>query len=416
LASQTESTSGGLSRLCGWLLRPYLDLGPAQTGPLHARAVEEGWLAFTDTARPRFVPQRALPPGFRVLLAQEVGDAYDLSDPRDLAPALRTERWEQLCESLHNWDGLSPEQQVRLATLLHSLCFYDVLMQILQPCSAVDSTHSAELAFWGASAAYMADLPERTSTYVHADTSVFERIALHAGNASRTRFNATAMVFVHKAKTRAQPNELKEWHARFEGALSAVASEADAFSAALYRSRFYRGSAFLPQRLGDKREVCRIMDLAEQHAFEQLPQTPTEQHLHLENLHALMESRTKEALWLGDAELALARARKVVEVDPADAKAWMELGEMRSRRKEWREAAQAYATAALLGPPASAAGRHMAGYSLREAGEERLAALFFKDAVEIDPLGASSLHQIHKLSEDAVHDTLKRWARATAGL
>ena len=49
------------ARLATWLLRPYLDLGPFHTGPLHAGAVEEAWRAFSDPDTPPFVCQRALP-------------------------------------------------------------------------------------------------------------------------------------------------------------------------------------------------------------------------------------------------------------------------------------------------------------------------------------------------------------------
>jgi tetratricopeptide (TPR) repeat protein len=262
----------------------------------------------------------------------------------------------------------------------------------------------------------MSGLPEKTSAYRDADLSAFERIALQAESPAVARFNAAAMVFVHKAKTGAPADELAEWHPRYERALGDVTAMVAPFAAALYASRFYRGSAFLPQRLGDRSGVTRTLDLAERYAMQMVPGTPAEEHLRLENLHALMESRTKEALWLGDRELALARARKVIEVDPDDAKAWMELGEIRFHRRDWREAAEAYATAAMLGPPASAPGRYMAGYCLRQAGDERLAALFFKDALEIDPLGISPLHQIHELRADAVFDTLKRWSDVTARL
>src|SRR3954469_21674546 len=86
-----------------WLLRPYLDLGPGDMGPLHAVAVEEAWAAFDEPTRPHFVPQRALPPGFRPLLIKEAGSVYDVHDPRDLPSAARTDRWEAVCTALHNW-------------------------------------------------------------------------------------------------------------------------------------------------------------------------------------------------------------------------------------------------------------------------------------------------------------------------
>jgi tetratricopeptide (TPR) repeat protein len=337
------------------------------------------------------------PPGFRALLAAELGEAYDLSDARQLPTQLRSERWEQLCKALDDWPRLVREQKIRLAVLLHSLCIYDAVLAL------IDAQDDSELVFWRASAKFMSGLPEKTSEYVDADMSVFEALTV-AADEPATRFNATAMVFVHKAKTGASPDVLAQWHEKYESALAGVTPAVDQFSAALYASRFYRGSAFLPQRLGQRTEVGRVLDLAERHATRETPRTSAEHHLHLENLHALMESRTKEALWLGDTALALAKANKVVEVDPNDAKAWMELGEVRFHRKEWRQAAEAYATAAVLGIPASAAGRHMAGFCLRMAGDTRLAALLFKDALELDPLGISPIHHIHKLPVDGVLD------------
>ncbi len=370
-------------------------------------------MAWTDSARPRFVPQRALPPGFRVLLTAEMDDAYEVSDPRELPPPLRTERWQALCNALDGWDRLGAESKLRLCALLHSMGFYDVVISLAARSGA---TGSAELVFWGASARYMAALPEKTAHYAAADMSAFEQIALRSQHAAGVRFDATAMVFVHKAKTGAPVQALREWHRRYETVLGEVTAGVTAIAAALYTSRFFRGSAFLPQRLGDKAGVQQAMDLAERHALDMAPRTPAEEHLRLENLHALMESRTKEALWLGDKELALARARKVVEVDPGDAKAWMELGEVHYRRAEWRPAAEAYATAALLGPPASAPGRHMAGLCLRKAGDERLAAFFFKDTLEVDPLAASPFEQIDMLADSALVDLIKSWARSNIRL
>ena len=85
---------------------------------------------------------------------------------------------------------------------------------------------------------------------------------------------------------------------------------------------------------------------------------------------------------------------------------------MRFRRKEWQEAAQAYAVAGMLGPPASAVGRHMAGVCLGELGQHLLAATFF-DAVELDPLGMSPREEIHDLPDLAVLKALKEWSRTT---
>jgi len=403
------------SRLSTWLLRPYLDLGPFNTGPLHVGAIEECWRALSDPGSPPFIAQRALAPGFRKQLAEEAGPSFVLTDPRELPDCLRTDRWRVLCDALDGWHGLSSDRKCRLASLLHSMCLYQPLLDLI-PDNGFDAGRAdapaIQLAFWRASAKFMQDVPNRAD----ADISVFQQIALKAPFAFPTAFNATAMIFVHMAKTGAALSELAEWSGRYERALAVAIGDADEFTAGLLTSRFYRGAGFLPQRRDDRTEVVRMMDLAERHALSMKPATPAQEILYRENLHALMESRTKEALWLGDLDQALARSLRVIEVDPYDAKAWVELGEVRYRRKEWQEAADAYAGAALLGPPASVVARYMAGVCLRELGQEPLAALLLKDTLELDPLGISSREEIRELPDIGVLKVLKQWSRATTEL
>lgn len=402
-------------RLSTWLLRPYLDLGPCAQGPLHVHAVEEGWRAYSEGRTKAFAPQRAMPPGFRAQLAAEAGGApYDVRDPRELPDGLRTARWRELCAALDAWHGAPAESQVRLARLLHSLCLYQPLLALIPgapPRGAGADPQRAELAFLRASAQYMLGLPRRIAEYDNADLSVFVDIALQPDAAQPAGFNCTAMVFVHKAKTGAPPGELEEWSGRLERALAEAVARADDFTARLLTSRFYRATGFLPQRRGDRAEVVRVMNAAEQHALAIVPSSDAEQRLYLENLHALTESRTKEALWLGDLDGAAARARALTQIDPYDSKAWVELGQVHFLRKEWREGARAYALAAMLGPPASAVGRHMAGACLRELGEDALAALLFRDTLEIDPLGISPLEEIDDLPDESALRVLRRWAR-----
>jgi hypothetical protein len=404
------------TRFATWLLRPYLDLGPLEVGPLHAQSVEEGWLAFNDPGSPCLIPQRAMAPGFRVQVAEEAGGKYALSDPRELHAPLRTDRWSRLCEALDGWNDLSIDHKCRLASLLHSMCFYQPLLALIpETSSTVRDTESKaiQLAFWRASASYMWHVPKRVSDYRSADMSLFEDIALNGQDATPACFNATTKVFVHKAKTGAATADLIVWGSRLEKALARAIADMGAFAAELHTSRFYRAMGFLPQRSGDRSAVVQTMDLAEHHAQRMKPATSAEVLLHRENLHALMESRTKEALWLGDRDLALTRTLKVIEVDPYDSKAWVEVGGVRYLRAEWREAAQAYATAALLGPPASAVGRHLAGVCLRKLGLDSLAMLFFKDTLETDPLGISPRQEIQKLADSPVVKGLKKWSRIT---
>jgi tetratricopeptide (TPR) repeat protein len=400
------------SRFSTWLLRPYLDLADFNGGPLHAQNLKECWRSFVEPDGLPFVPQRALSPGFRIQLAREAGQAYAVTDPRELSENLRSDRWRRLCIALDEWTVLRGDEKSRLASLLHSMCLYQPLLALI-PHDHFEAGRAdpdtLRLAFWRASANFIHKLPERTSDYQTADMSVFEDIALNASTAVPECFNATAKVFVHKAKNRCEIADLMTWSKRFETALARTIDGADEFTAGLFISRFYRGLGFLPQLAGDKNEMKRTMDLAETHARNIKPGTPAQDLLYRENLHAVMESRTKEALWLGDKDEALSRSLKVIEVDPCDSKAWAELGEIHYLRHELKEASEAYSTAAMLGPPASAIGRYMVGLCFRRLGQDMLAALFFKDTLECDPLGISPRHRISELPNVAVLDALKSW-------
>lgn len=403
-------------RFAAWLLRPYLDLGPLNKGPLHVWNVEHAWGAFSDSALPPYRPQRAMPASFRRKLAVEVGQPqYVVREPRQLPRALQTKRWSQLCDAVARWRRLTGEERCRLVLLLHTLALYECVagLAAAAPGSPADEPHTSEIAFWAAIARYMIGLPERPSAYADADMSVFEALAAQPPLASFVGFNAAIRLFVHDAKVGASTERLRERAKRLETLLEQSLRTADDFTAHLLRSRYYRALGFLPQRLGDRAEVVRIMDLAEAHAGAIAPASDVQHVLHIENLHALMESRTKEALWLRDNDAALARALKVTELDPYDAKAWLEVGQVSMLREEWLRAAEAYLTAAMLGPPGSAIGRHMAGLCFRRMGHDGLAAFLFSQTLEVDPAGISPRDEIRTLPDNGVFGALKEWTRST---
>jgi tetratricopeptide (TPR) repeat protein len=389
-------------------------------GPLHAQGIDHYWRAFNDEQSVPFTLQRTLPRAFRAqLIAESHAPEYGVRDPRDLPHALRGDRWQAMCEALDAWDDLSRPRQCRLALLMHALCLYEPLQQFVRPDilqSDADNPDTAELAYWKAAGRYALDLPNRMSQYGNADMSGFEAILRHAPQAVPAALNATLKILVHKAKTGGALDELVVWQKRAEAALAYAVRRLDEFTGGLLTSRYYRAVGFIPQRRGERGEVVRIMDLAERHARELKPKTEAEELLYVENLHPVLESRAKEALWLGDLDLAVERARAVVELDRYDSKTWIELGEVAMKRQEWARAAEAYVTAAMLGPPASAVGRYMAGVCYRQLGQETVAAFFFKDALETDPLGISPRNALSQLPDTVVLDALKEWNLSTVSL
>jgi tetratricopeptide (TPR) repeat protein len=253
-------------------------------------------------------------------------------------------------------------------------------------------------------------LPDRPADYGHADLSGLAAIAALPPNRNPVAFNAALMILVHKAKAGAPLEELFDWQARSERNLEGALVGQDCFTSALLQSRFYRAAAFVPQRRGDRADVVRTMDLAEQHARAMVAASDARSLIRLENLYPVLESRTKEALWLGDLELALARAESLIDLDPYDSRAWLELGEVRLRRQEFAPAAEAYATAATLGHPSRAVGLHMAGRCFDRLGQPLLAGFFFKASVEADAQAISPHDEIQRLPDVPVLRPLKDWS------
>ena len=84
-------------------------------------------------------------------------------------------------------------------------------------------------------------------------------------------------------------------------------------------------------------------------------------------------------------------ARDVIAVDPYDPKSWVELGEALALNGRLEEAAEAYASASVLGPPGSTIGLHMAGVCSHRAGRSLLAYVFFLQSVARDAGTLSSI-------------------------
>ena len=85
LASQALGESLG-SRFSTWLLRPYLDLGPHQAGPTHAKSVDAGWQAYADPDSPSSFHSVHCRPAFarssRSRLARLTQSAILVTSPR----------------------------------------------------------------------------------------------------------------------------------------------------------------------------------------------------------------------------------------------------------------------------------------------------------------------------------------------
>ncbi|MGI9423440.1 MAG: tetratricopeptide repeat protein [Hyphomicrobiaceae bacterium] len=403
-----------------WILRPFIDLNPCFRGPLFAQGVEYYWNAFIDPEQPQFVLQRTLPRVFRSQVLLEIGyNKHIVDDPRALPNDLRSPRWTTLCNALADWRSLSKRTRCRLALLLHAVCFYKLIEELVPPLDGIDDLSdqsSARLAYLRASSSYVLSMPNRVSDYGGADLDAFVQIANSKKVHPTVGFDASIKIFTHLAKNKGSETELVEWRERAAAFVETMRNACSAFDLMLAESRFYRAAAFIPQIAGNKCEVARLMELAEQLAEKINSESAAQNILRLENLHPLLESRTKEALWLGDLDAALERSQKVTVIDPFEARGWLELGQVLMRRGELDQATEAYCTAALVGPPASAISRHMAGVCLQQRGKLAEAALMYKSAISFDPQVISPHDQILKLPDHPVFEVIKKWSLRSAKL
>ena len=185
------------------------------------------------------------------------------------------------------------------------------------------------------------------------------------------------------------------WRDRAQECLDAVLADDSftPFEKVMLESRFYRGVGFVPFMRGDKAGTVEDMARAEELARAVPASTPWEEFLKRENLHACLESRSKEAFGMREPQLGLDRTREFLALDPYDPKSHIELAEALSKQERFAEAAESYLRAARLGPLGTAIAYAMAGTCFSKAGgtgDTVAAEDCFVQSLRVDPYAISA--------------------------
>ena len=408
---EKHALSSGPLSLKAWLYRPFLDLGPWTTGPLHLYRVEFAARELEQGRRISYGLQRVLPAGFRRSLIHETGlRDYDVQTPVQLAPELRTSRWSLLCERLERYGDLGTPSRALVLLALIALGFYRTVVELTDqypPGDVSAAEDEALIAYARATARYILHL-DYGQPY---DISEFQLLAEHAPEGSMVRANALLHMVVQAARDARDAKAVAWWARVALREITAMEPHMDKFGYDLLVSRYYRGASFAPQLAGDRARVREEMDIAERLARSLEPANEQERVLKLENLHPLLESRVKEALWLDEPELAEARARELVtDIDPYDPKPRIELGEVLIKRGKIVEAAEVYVSAAHLGPPGTAIAWFMAGQCYEHLEDPLRACDCYLAAHTADPLGTSPLRRLAPLAKRVGRLPLAEWA------
>jgi tetratricopeptide (TPR) repeat protein len=392
-----------------WLFRAYLDLGPVQPrSPHHLSGLDFGIRALIeDRPYPRI--QSALNPSFRAaLLAQTRMYDHDVTRPAELPVALRTERWQKLCELCAGFADLTPTVKVRLAWLLGKMCFQSYVLELVPEAverTIAQSPEQASLAYIRAYARYRINLDDRNAPYSLAE---FERIAL-AAPPGIARIDAHYQMVVQNVKHTNDLGTVVAWHERQRVAIESSRAELDDFTYPLVMSRYHRVGGFIPQMRREIEGTVYEMDLAEKFAMELPRRTDVERTAADEMLYPVLESRTKEAIWIGDHELALDRARRTVDLSPNDARAWLHLGQVLVDREDVEGALAAYRRAARLSPPGREIASFMVGQCYEAIDDLESACDAYLAALDADPLGIAAAERLHEVATQLDNSHLVAW-------
>ena len=238
-----------------------------------------------------------------------------------------------------------------------------------------------------------------------------ECIAKLARQGSHVRILALNHLAVQHAKRTADVDAAGHWLDLHCQEIQGGRSKLGETSYTQLMSRHHRANAFLPQLSRDRAGVIREMDLCQQYA-ERMPRTLLEQRIAADELlFATLESRTKEALWLGDLDSAEQRARRLVDLWPLDPLAHDHLGQVLIERERIEDALVAYLAAARIDAPGVESAWFMAAQCYEALEMPERACDAYLAALRLDPLGIASLERLAEVADDMENPLLAGWSR-----
>ena len=390
--------------LTSWLFRTYLNLdSPPDEAPFHNFgadfAAEE---LFANREYPRI--QAVIMPSFREELAKasDMQHAYTLF-LQSLPKNSNHSRWKRLQEFVVQYPKLPHTQRALVLRVLCKLCLYDEVQRLESGSLVRMQVDDAEIQYHYILSHYAKMLDGKKHAYA---LKQFEILRELAPIGSLARLNATYQLVVQNVKHLYDVQAVDYWQVKHKMELESIKDKVDPFVFTQMLARFYRVGGFVQQMNNDSAEVVHQMDKAEQHARELFNWTSEEsrlQHIYdicaKEILYPVLESRTKEALWLKDLGLAHKRVERLCELAPYDCRAYLQLGEVLVELNEIEEALEAYRKAAFLAPPGEEVAYFMMGQCYQRMGKDVDAHFDYMKALELDPQGISSREELKKLCE-----------------
>ncbi|MEO1834850.1 MAG: tetratricopeptide repeat protein, partial [Akkermansiaceae bacterium] len=297
-------------------------------------------------------------------------------------------------------------RRAQLARVLAYLGFHREALSLV-PVPWDKSRWSPEDAYAVQTHLFIANISLGTIDYSELSERVFERIPI-CRETIRTRLALCIQAGAISGNLR-DIERTSSWRERGEAILPDLESceEFSTDEVGLLTSRWWRFACFIPFLLGDHGQLRTEVALYEQtaRAVRETGETARE------NMYPAMETKARVCQFFGDFTGAVAALEEVTsEIDPYDAKAWLNLGDARERAGNIQGATSAFEHAARLGPPIREISWFRATRAHIALGDLESALKCCLLCVRADPSGHESLLAVAELSAQTGRTSIHRWA------
>lgn len=395
-----------------WINQPYFDLGSFKGGPPHLHGIEFCYNHLIENVSMNYGVQVNFSSTFRESLINETKmTQYQIKNPLELPSQLRTERWEKLCDHLVHYNELQSDTKLKTMNLLRSLCLHHAVVEYIPIFSETEIAADANIASLAWCRSISSSILMQDSSKKQ-DLSELEKIAIHASK-SRLKIGAAIQLVVHYAKSYRDIEKAQFWRETAHREIQELKSSIDDFDYNLLMSIYYRAVSFVPLLRAEQEVVVHEMDLCQSYGESLINNGNNEiqKIIANENLNILLESRTKEALWLKDLDLAHERTQRLIQMEPLDPRYYLEFGEILMKQGKFEEAAKTYRSAVRLGPPGTVVAWFMAGQCYEALGELDLACDCYLACLQIDSEAICAVERLVKIVRALGNPVLETWSK-----
>ena len=230
----------------------------------------------------------------------------------------------------------------------------------------------------------------------------------------RVKLSVANIALVDAAR-RKDMEAVRTWLVRTNDSLNCVLKSAEfsCFEKNLSISRVLRATSFYPFLIDDRQNLRKQAEECKKSAIDIVPQSALQEDLKLDNMYAMLETMSRIYEYLEEPDKAISYMEEIVSFDPFDCKAWMQVGDVRSRLGAPRETVViAYKKAIKYGVPSAQLAAYKLGHIYEQMSDLPNALSAYIKAIRFDPFGISALERITYLAQELSEVQIRSWSKA----